>query len=463
MRPRRRIGALLTLLTLFAISGCRRPHRSVIWIVVDTLRADHLEWYGYERQTSPELAPWIAEGTLFDLAISPQPETTPAVASLLTGLYPPRHGVRSLSQRLHDDNRTAAEIFHDAGYDTAAFVSSFVMIQEFTNFAQGFDEYEDFVSDRELSRENFERSARETLALAERWVRARDPGKPFFLFVHLIEPHGPYTPPEPWASQFHSAETFEIPGKIAKYQRLPGLTDYASYLDRYDGEIACLFSSLGSFLRTLRDAGTLDRAMFALTADHGESLGERDRYFRHGDNVFQENVHVPLLLHLPESAPAERGRRVADVVSLVDLLPTALEFAGIGGPSGLDGRSLLGTGRRGPTAERAILAWSRPGGPYGFARFAGRSKSMLRSDVSPAVWESFDLGSDPAEGTAGEVSPELREAMARNYAAWNDHQTPFVVENNLMSQTLRADFVAERLRKRDQEDLERLRSLGYVN
>ncbi|MEZ5312599.1 MAG: sulfatase-like hydrolase/transferase [Thermoanaerobaculia bacterium] len=244
--------------------------------------------------------------------------------------------------------------------------------------------------------------------------------------------------------------------------RLPGLTDYASYLDRYDGEIACLFSSLGSFLRTLRDAGTLDRAMFALTADHGESLGERDRYFRHGDNVFQENARAAAAALLPESAPAERGRRVADVVSLVDLLPTALEFAGIGGPSGRTAApprpaaaGRLRSGRSSP--------WSRPGGLYGFACFAGRSKSMLRSDVSPAVWESFDLGSDPAEGTAGEVSPELREAMARNYAAWNDHQTPFVVENNLMSQTLRADFVAERLRKRDQEDLERLRSLGYVN
>lgn len=432
----------------------------MLWIVVDTLRADHLEWYGYGRETSPEWAPLVRGGTLFELAITPQPETSPAIASLLTGRYPPAHGVRALYQLLHDDNTTAAEIFSQAGYETAAFVSSFVMIGDFTNFRQGFGVYDDFVAERELSRYNFERRAGDTLELVRRWLAERDGERPFFLFVHLIDPHGPYDPPGSWATRFRSDETFPVPGKIAKYQRLPGVEDFATYRDRYDGEIAYLSSELGRFLGSPDAAGALDDALIVLTADHGESLGERDRYFRHGDNVFQENLHVPLVIRPPTGGHFQRGGRRPESVSLVDILPTSLALARIPPPSGLDGVSLVPLLEGRDLAARSVYAWSRPAGPVGFAALDGHRKSMLRRDVEPEERWIFDLASDPDEL---HPLPATLERLAERWVEWRDRGTPFVVESNLMEQTLRADFVRERLRERDRADLERLRALGYIN
>lgn len=447
-----------------ALTGCSAPDRpSVVWIIVDTLRADHLEWYGYERETSPELASLVSQGVLFEQALTPQPETSPAIASLLTGLYPPGHGVRALYLRLHDQNRSAAELFAAAGYETAAFVSSFVMIDDFTNFGQGFEIYEDFVSDRELSRSNFERRAGATIALARSWFDARRSDRPFFLFLHLIDPHGPYTPPGEWETHFTSTDTFPIPGRIANYQQLPGLSDFSAYRDRYDGEIAYLFSQLGPFFDHLERAGILRRSLVVLTADHGESLGERDRWLRHGDNVFQENLRVPLIIRMPDSVPGPRGVRRSEPVSLVDLLPTSLEVTGLAVPGALDGRSLLPALSGGSLISRPVYAWSRPGGPVAFAKVEGTKKWMLRRDVEPEQMLAFDLISDPGELRpldSVEVGPEQ---LASRLGAWTAQRTPFVVEANFMATAQRADFIARRLSDRDRDDLARLRSLGYIN
>src|SRR4029079_13615818 len=137
----------------------------------------------------------------FENVYTPQPETTPAIASMFTGLYPVHHGVNQLYTPLHDQNTTVAERFSKDGYDTAAFVSSFVMIRRFSNLGQGFRVYDDYVTERELYRNNFERKATAALEGVRLWVehRHRQDKKPFLLFVHLIDPHGPYAPPEPYA------------------------------------------------------------------------------------------------------------------------------------------------------------------------------------------------------------------------------------------------------------------------
>jgi membrane-anchored protein YejM (alkaline phosphatase superfamily) len=445
------------------LAGCGAPRPPVIWIVVDTLRADHLEWYGYHRSTAPEWKALIDRGTLFEAASTPQPETSPAVASLLTGLYPPRHGVRALYQKLHGDNLTAAEILAEVGYDTAAFVSSFVMIDDFTNFAQGFSVYDDFVTERELSAYNFERRAADTLRLAREWVASRPRSDPYFLFVHLIDPHGPYDPPGAWADRFHSTETRPVPGKIAKYQRLPGVSDFATYRDRYDAEIAYLSSELGAFFTQLATSGELDRALVILTADHGESLGERERYFRHGDNVYQENLHIPLVILLPGSIKNPRAARRPEAVSLVDLLPTTLEVARVKPGQALDGRSLLPLLRGEGTISRPVFAWSRPAGQLGFAMIERTRKSMLKREPSSDQWLAFDLATDSSESQAVGVGGEARATMDATLEEWLGHRPAFEVETNVMDQALRADFVRKRLTRRDQDDLKRLKSLGYLN
>ena len=224
----RRAAAVALLLGAAAL-GCRSsPPPSIVWIVVDTLRADHLTQYGYDRDTSLTLAPLVEDGVRFENAYSPHPETTPAIAAALTGLYPPHNGLRVLYWRLDASNVTAAELLHRAGYETAGFVSSFVMVDDFNGFAQGFDVYDDRVTDRELYRENYERKAAKTVAAARRWLARRDRDKPFFLFVHLIDPHGPYAPPGNWSERFHSQGSVRIRGRVPRYQRIPGVDDLRS-------------------------------------------------------------------------------------------------------------------------------------------------------------------------------------------------------------------------------------------
>ncbi len=421
-----------------------------------------LDWYGHTRATSAGLERLLAESVLFEDAYTPSPETTPAIASLLTGLDPPRHGVRGLYMKLHGENRTIAEILSDAGYETAAFVSSFVMIRDFSGLDQGFATYDDFVTERELNRDNYERRAGATLERARRYLDQRDGERPLFLFLHLIDPHGPYDPPEPFTKRFRTEQDLPIRGTVPLYQRLPGVDRLGPYLDRYDGEIAYVADELGKLFDDLSESGLFDRALIVFTADHGESFGERGLYMKHGDDVFQENVHVPLLIKLPGPARPGAPRRVRAAVSLSDVTPTTLAVAGWPVPSGLDGVSLLPL-LEGRALDRApVPMWSKPGGEFGFALVDGRTKWMIPAGAAPRVTR-FELATDPGEtrplpGDAG--APADIAQMARD---WLEFQTRFKVESNFMETALRGDFVRGRLSPSDQANLDRLRSLGYIH
>jgi len=446
------------------LTGCVRPPAPtpVIWIVVDTLRADHLAWYGYERPTSAGLERLHAESLKFDAAFTPHPETTPAIASLLTGLDPPHHGVRGLYQKLHAANRTLPEVLSRAGYETAAFVSSFVMIRDFSGLDQGFDIYDDFVTERERNRDNYERRAAATLALARDFIDRRDRDRPLFLFLHLIDPHGPYDPPAPWAGHFSTAEEIPIRGNVPHYQRLPGVTKLGPYLDRYDGEIAYVARELGAFLDHLARVGLYERALIVLTADHGESFGERGIYMRHGDDVYQENVHVPLLVKLPGASSRGEPSRTATAVSLTDLVPTTLDLLGWNVPGALDGVSLRPL-LEGRSFERApVPMWSKPAGQeFAFALVTGRTKWMIPAGAVGAV--RLDLEADPGETDPRAANGAAPPGIAEQRRRWLEHRTPFTVEGNFMETALRGDFVRSRLSPADRENLERLKSLGYIH
>jgi arylsulfatase A-like enzyme len=457
---RRRL--LVLCLVCWAITGChlRRQPPSVIWIVVDTLRADHLEWYGYARPTSPSLRSLAAEGSLFTRAYTPAPQTTPAIASMFTGLYPARHGLRSLYQLLHDDNRTAAEIFAGAGYDTAAFVSSFVMVRNFSNLGQGFALYDDFVGERELFRDNYERKAAATLELAARWAQERRDERPFFLFVHLIDPHGPYAPPGEFAGRFRSAEAVEVEGAIPAYQQIPGVRDLNRYRDLYDGEIAYADAALGRFLDVLDDRGLLAGSLVVFTADHGESMGEHGLYFRHGDDVFQENVHVPLIVK-PPAGFGEVTRRVPDVVSHVDLLPTVLEIAGLPVPAALDGRSLVSSLRGEGGRATAVFAMAEAAGESSVALIEGHRKTVVHRRRGVRSMSAYDLARDPRESSPEPAADEDVARIRARRAEWAT-RLPFTVRRNFLPERERGAFLRRHVGQRTREDLERLRSLGYV-
>ena len=459
-RARRVCLPLLALAVAAGSTSCRReePRPSVVWIVVDTLRADHLESYGYERETSPALRPLVDQGVLFERAFTPQPMTTPAIASMFSGLYPARHGVRELYVLLHDDNATTAEAFAAAGYDTAAFVSSFVMVRDFSNLGQGFAAYDDFVTDRELYRNNYERKAADTLARASAWLQDREGDEPFFLFLHLIDPHGPYAPPDGYAERFRSQEVVEITGNIPLPNKIPGVKDLNRYRDLYDGEVAYATDQLGVFLRHLREKDLFDDTLIVFTADHGESMGEHGLYFRHGDDVFQENLHVPLIVKPPRGRGAGPAR-VADNVSLVDLHPTVLELAGLPVRPGLDGRSLAPLVRGEAPAPAEVFAWARThvGGVV-----SGRTKTIAgekpRADVL-----SYDLASDPRELSPRPARPKEVRRLRTWQQRWAQVRLPFDPRKNFMDLARRDDFVRQRADPQTAADVERLRSLGYLN
>ena len=288
-----------------SLQGC-----NVLLITLDTTRADHLPAYGYKGVRTPGLDTLAAKSVIFDDALAHVPATFPSHTSILTGLLPIAHGVRDNKGYTVDAKTTTlAEILHGHGYQTAAFVSAFILDARW-GLAKGFDLYFDrFNPYQSVNRDDVQRRAEETEAEVERWLPSHA-DKTFFLWVHFYDPHKPYDPPEPFA------------------------TEYASH--RYDGEIAYMDRSIGRLLAMLDDRHLADRTLVIVTGDHGEGLGEH-REATHGMFIYRSTLHVPLLIRLPRGT----SRRVGGVVSHVDLAPTILELLGIHPPPAMQGSSLI--------------------------------------------------------------------------------------------------------------------------
>lgn len=367
------LPALLVLASL-ATGGCakdalRAPARrpNILLLSIDTLRADHLGAYGYAVTPSP--TPWMdrlaAGGVVFEQAVSSAPETAPALATLVTGLYQDRHGVMYNRAKLSDSSRTLAERLKEAGYDTASFVANWLVDSEH-GFAQGFDRAEVLTNapgaagsldDRLVSR-------------AGDFLRSTTPDRPWFAWVHMIDPHGPYNSAPPWWSKGFDyakaplAHDGEYPvsdsnfglGVIPLYQKLDDAKRLSDYVRRYDGDIRYTDAQVGALLGAIAATGDLANTVVVLVADHGESLDEHGELLQHGWFVHDTTIRVPLVVSWPARlAPA----RVREQACSIDLVPTVLDLAGVAAdPADFDGRSLapeLGLGARpamtGPGAE----------------------------------------------------------------------------------------------------------------
>ncbi len=336
--------------------------RRVILITCDTLRADHLGCYGYERATSPCLDALARESVLYENAWSAAPLTGPSLSALLAGRPPDEIGTdaRANGKRMPASVETLAEHLRDAGLATAAVVSSSVLVRPPAELGdigvpQGFEHYDDELDSSEHNRLVRERDAVRTTDAALRWLATQDPSDArFFLWVHYQDPHGPYCAPEADQRRFvrdHAGER-ELPagrdhsgaGQIPDYQLLEGLRQPGAYVDRYDAEIHHFDAELGRLLDGLR-GGLLDDALLVVTADHGESLGEHDWWFCHGETLQRELLRVPFLVRPPHAGrgaagPVATGRRETEVVSYLDLWPTVLDALGLA-PVENGGLSLL--------------------------------------------------------------------------------------------------------------------------
>jgi choline-sulfatase len=347
---------------------------SILLITLDTTRADHLEPYGADDVETPALSALADRGIVFEHAVATAPVTGPTHASLLTGLYPRRHGVRNnLTHHLPESIPTLAEGLTAAGYRTAAFVSAVVLEGRY-GFDQGFEIYDDDLKATSVRRQTpriTERSADVTADRALAWLDALGDDQPYFLWVHFYDPHLPYSPPSPWAERF--------PGRP------------------YDGEIAFMDSQVGRLLQHPRAAG--DDVMVAAIGDHGEGLGEHGEK-AHGLLVYESTIRVPWILKLP-GGPS--GVRIAAPISQVDLVPTIAEMVPFGPTTNLEeleGRSLLPLLRGDDwTPERLLFAEAElPFFTYGWVRLRSVRQGALKYIHAP-VAELYDLDHDPDEST----------------------------------------------------------------
>lgn len=368
----------------------------VILIAVDTLRADRLSAYGYERPTSPALERLAAEGVRFDQARSNYNWTCPSFASIFTGLVPARHGVSSYGPAtpLPGELVTLAEHFRGAGWATRSIAYKVPLFDG--NYEQGFDRA--FNVPRDVIR------AEENLARALEWLEDRR-GGPGFLFLHFNDPHQPFVQPEPFDRSFGPAPRSGLPMSVPGFGQEAEQTEFR---DLYDGAVAYVDACIGRFLDALRERGLYDRAVIAFVADHGEQLWERGGFGHGGDNLYDEVVRVPLIVK-PRAGTFEAGRVVAADVSGFDVMPTLLDLAGLPVPGDIDARSLvpLVRGER----ERLDRVVVTEAGGNGLALVDGGYKFVLRPG---GTRESlYHLAEDPGEqhdvaGEALEVRTRLR-------------------------------------------------------
>jgi arylsulfatase A-like enzyme/Tfp pilus assembly protein PilF len=386
----------------------------VVLISIDTLRSDRLPAYGYRKVATPALDALRGDSVLFARAYSNVPLTLPSHASLFSGRLPGHHGVRDNSGYRFRAERTPylPALLHDAGYRTGGAVSAFVLRAE-TGLATGFDAYDSSIDVRASeSLGNSQRPGKQTVHSALAWLRGADlESQPFFLFVHLYEPHTPYAPDEPFKSR---------------------------YADPYDGEVATADAAVGELLAALRERGVYDRALIVLLSDHGEGLRDHGEQ-EHGILLYREALQVPLLVKLPGN---ERGgSTVEEPAQLVDVAPTVLALLGMPVPPQSDGEPLFG--RAADSPPRSLYAETfYPRLHLGWNELA----SVIRGDshyIEGPAPELYDLASDPAE------KRDVLRTERRTYAA-------------LKAEAARFSVPLAAPAEEDPETARQLAALGYI-
>ena len=422
------------------------PKPNVVLIVVDTLRADHLGTYGYHRSTSPRLDQLVRQSTLFTRAYTQAPWTSPSVAALMTSRYPGELGYES-SRRpavLQLRFQTLAEMLWEAGYETRAFVSH-VFVARKLGFDQGFDRFSD-----EHGRGADYISSPAVIADATRYLdQAREP---FFLFVHLFDPHFSYIE--------HPGHRFGIPysgwmksgmsiQELLRRKETFRSDDLAHLLSVYDSEISFTDEHIGLLLQALRARGLFDDSWIIVAADHGEAFLDRsDLWIGHGRTLYNELLRVPLIVKRPGQ---QESRTIDSPVGLVDVLPTLARSIGLEVPGGTAGVTLpLDAGDEvGHEPVRPVFAETKDRGRWLQAAILGDWKLIVDRETGDS--ELFDLRSDPGERkdlSSREV--EMEQALMHALDSWDAS-----LSRKERTGSEDAGFSSEELRN--------LKALGYLD
>ncbi|HWL93881.1 MAG TPA: sulfatase-like hydrolase/transferase [Phycisphaerae bacterium] len=396
---------------------------NLLVVTIDTLRADHLGCYGYQAAETPRIDALARSGALFLEASATVPLTLPSHSTIFTGLYPPRHGVRNNGEYVLDAKHvTLAERVKAAGYDTAGFISAYVLMARY-GLDRGFNYYDDnllAVSKKGLKNEVVDRPGNEVTDSFLKWYAPRQaskPASPFFAWLHYYDPHYPYEPPAPFDQRFKDRP--------------------------YDGEIAFADHQLGRVLDMLTIAGELDRTLIVVVADHGESLGEHNEE-SHSHLIYDATMSVPMIFSNPKLFA--QGQVVgAGAVSTADITPTVLSLLGLAVPGDLDGVDLAAAA---PSFERTVymesLAPKLMNGWSPLFAMRGHGEKYIRAPGE----EYYDIAADPDEldnlfEEKVTESDRLSSNLTEYHKQWGADETP---PHSL-----------------DAEQKSKLASLGYVD
>lgn len=396
---------------------------NVFLITIDTLRADHVHCYGDHNIETPALDGLARDGVRFTQAFTPSPITNTSHTSILTGLLPSSHGVTDFAVPLSPAHRTWAEVLHERGYHTAAFIGAVILDSKTLapGLDRGFDFYDNFPEHATTKSRwgRVERRGMDVVQHAETWLTAH-PAGPHFVWVHLYDPHDPYEPPAP-------------------YSRI--------YKDRlYDGEIAYADSALAQFIAYLKKQGWYANSVIVVVGDHGEGLGEHHEN-THGIFLYDSTTHVPLIVKLPSTGSPSAKVRVVDAqVRTIDIMPTVLDLLGAIAPAQLDGESMKPYFTGTEAAPRVAFGDTDYPLRFGWAPLRSVRTEGFKLIEAPRP-ELYDLRKDAAE-------------LENKYEPWNTQVQKF--RGMLAELRAKAPPAAPAKGVVGQGTIDELKALGYL-
>jgi len=462
----------VVLAVIVAVSaGCgstpdgRIDARHVVFISLDTVRADHLGLYGNGTVKTPNLDRLASESIVLDDFMTAAPTTLASHATLFTGKYPHSHGTPRNGFVVNDENVLLAELLRDGGFKTAGFAASFALASRF-GIARGMGHYDEefslFSGSDDVIQD--ERNAEAVTGAALGWLGSAGADDRLFMFVHYFDAHAPYAAPPPYDTMYDERGREGLPEWFSVSQECslnPGVATEINerFAAQYASEISYLDHHVGRLLDALREKGILDETLLVVTSDHGENLWDHPACFDHGWNVFQSTIRSMGIVRLPGALNA--GTRVGTVTGNIDILPSVLESLGISLPNGIDGDAI---DLRHPERTEGRIRFAEATKPWKSVEGDPRWTNMLKARCirsGPYKYvhvpyqnrhELYDLERDPGERTnlLASPDPETKKLAATLFGSLGEWA--------LTAHPLPSRF---EISQRD-ETIRRLKALGYL-